>query len=147
MKQTKKIDFNEFDLIFLGAPCHDTDLAKPLIRILRKLPESPKFKIAGFFTHSTTPPEGNTKNKSLYDDWAGNCSKSFEKMKQEKNAEFLGFFRCQRAPSPGIETFIHQTIIKYEDEWQDYIKGTKNHPDQNDLENAKKFAAEILQQC
>ena len=44
---------NNYDLVFLGSACHSSDLAVPVKKLLKALPESPKFKLAGFFTHST----------------------------------------------------------------------------------------------
>lgn len=43
---------NDYDLVFLGSACHSSDLAPPVKEILKALPKSPKFKLAGFFTHS-----------------------------------------------------------------------------------------------
>ena len=41
---------NDYDLVFLGSACHSSDLAAPVKKLLKELPESPKFKLAGFFT-------------------------------------------------------------------------------------------------
>ncbi|UCC19459.1 MAG: flavodoxin domain-containing protein [Promethearchaeota archaeon] len=140
----KSEDLNKYDLIFLGSACHDADLAKPVIRILKRIPNSPRFKLAGFYTHSTTPPEGRERYKGYFEKWAGNCEKTFEKFKLEKSIDFKGCFSCQGSPSPPIAEFIHETIIPDEVEWKEYIEGAKKHPNETDIENAKKFAEDIL---
>jgi len=147
LKRIKKVkieELDDYDLVFIGSACHDTDLAKPILRFLKKIPDSPKYAIAGFFTHSTFLPEGDEKIKKLSEEWSGKCSATFGKLKKEKNANFKGYFRCQGIPSPGIEKFIHDTIIKDEEEWAVFIEELKKHPNETDIENAKKFAQDIL---
>ena len=137
---------NEYDLIFVGAPCHDSDLAPPVKGFLEKLPDSPKFKLIGFFTHSTNVPDGTERNQELYDKWAGLCIPTFENACKDKNVELLGSFHCQGRASEPIEGFIRQQIITDDDEWAVYLPELRKHPDVNDIENAKKFALEILEQ-
>ena len=144
IKKVKIEDLDDFDLVFIGSACHDTDLAKPVLRFLRKIPDSPKYAIAGFYTHSTYLPEGDEKIIELSEEWSGQCSKTFEKLEKEKNVNLKGYFRCQGIPTPGIEQFIHNSIIKDDEEWAVFIEELKKHPDENDIENAKKFAQDIL---
>ena len=147
LKKIKKVKIEEledYDLVFIGSPCHDSDLAKPALRFLKKIPDSPKNAIAGFYTHSTFLPEGDERIKKLSEKWSGKCIATFEDVKKEKNANFKGYFRCQGIPSPPIEQFIHKTIIKDDEEWADFIEEVKKHPNENDIEDAKKFAQDIL---
>jgi len=144
IKKVKIEELNDYDLVFIGSACHDTDLAKPVLRLLRKVPNSPNYAIAGFFTHSTYLPEGEEKIKELSEEWSGNCSKTFENLEKEKNVNFKGYYRCQGMATPGIERFIHNSIIKDEEEWTVFIEELKKHPNENDIENAKKFAQNIL---
>lgn len=144
LKEVKVDDLNNYDLIFLGSPCHSADLAPPVLKFLEKTPTSPDFKLAGFFTHSVTPSEGSEINKAFYEKWAGKCIKTFEKTKTEKKIDFKGCFRCRGAPSPAVEEFIHKSIIIDENEFQEYVEGARKHPDETDIENAKIFAQEIL---
>ena len=144
IKKVKIKELDDYDLVFIGSACHDTDLAKPALRLLKKIPDSPKYAIAGFYTHSTYLPEGDERIKKLSEEWSGKCSATFEELKNEKNANFKGYFRCQGIPSPGIEKFIHNTIIKDGEEWAVFIDEVKKHPNDNDIENAKKFAQDIL---
>ena len=147
LKRIKKVkieDLTDFDLIFIGSACHDSDLAKPVLKFLKKIPESPKYAIAGFYTHSTFLPEGDNRIKKLSERWSGKCSATFESLKEKKNINFKGYFRCQGIPSSPIEQFIHKTIIKDDEEWTEFLEEVKKHPDENDIENAKKFAQDIL---
>ncbi|MCK5265236.1 MAG: flavodoxin domain-containing protein [Candidatus Thorarchaeota archaeon] len=143
----RKVDLeslNEYDVVFVGAPCHDSDLAPPVKGFLGKLPKSPKFKLVGFFTHSTNMPDGTERNQELYDQWAGRCIPTFENACKDKNIELLGYFHCQGKASEPIEGFIRQQIITDDDEWAIYLPELRKHPNSNDIENAKKFAQEIL---
>lgn len=135
---------SNFQLVFLGVPCHDADLAKPLKRFLVILPENPDFILAGFFTHAVYMPEETSRRKELYEKWAGKCASSFESVCQEKNIKLLGYFHCCGSPSPPIEAFIHQVIITSDEEWKEYLLEIRKHPSFKDLKNAKDFARTII---
>ncbi|MHA2022883.1 MAG: flavodoxin family protein [Candidatus Thorarchaeota archaeon] len=136
---------DDYDLLFVGAPCHDSDLAPPVKGFLEKLPDSPKFKLVGFFTHSTNMPDGTERNQELYNKWAHLCIPTFQNACKNKNIELLGYFHCQGKASEPIEGFIRQEIITDDDEWNEYLPALRKHPDSNDIENAKKFALEITE--
>jgi flavodoxin len=63
---------NDYDLVFLGSTCHDTDLARPAKRLLEEVSRSPSFKLAGFCTHATRMPQEDERARALYERWAGN---------------------------------------------------------------------------
>ena len=135
---------NEYDLLLVGVPCHDSDLALPVKGFLEKLPDSPKFKLAGFFTHSTYLPDGTVRRQELYDQWAGRCIPTFESACKNKNIELLGIFHCMGKASEPLEHFIHQEIITDEDEWNTYLAEIRKHPDAHDIEKAKKFVEKLI---
>ena len=57
LKKTYEITvdiLNNYDVVFLGSACHSADLSTPIKRILDNIPYSPRFKLAGFFTHATS---------------------------------------------------------------------------------------------
>ena len=135
---------NNYDLVFLGSACHSSDLAAPVKEILKALPKSPKFKLAGFFTHSTWTPEQNEHGQALFDEWASKCIDSFESVSEEKRIDFRGYYHCQGAPSLPIQAFIRSAIIKPDDEWETYIREALKHPSQEDLEKASDFARKIM---
>jgi flavodoxin I len=144
IKEVTADTLNSYDLVFLGSACHSADLAAPVKRILEALPKSPKFKLAGFFTHSVPCPEGNARTRDLFNRWAGKCIVSFEKVSKEKPIDFKGYFNCQGVPSPPIQEFIKNEVIVSADEWQVYMKEVREHPSVENLRRAKEFAREVL---
>ena len=147
LKRIKDINadtLNDYDLVFLGSACHSADLAAPVKKILKALPKSPKFKLAGFFTHSTLTPEQNEHGQALFDEWASKCIDSFESVSEEKRIDFRGYYHCQGAPSLPIQAFIRSEITKSDDEWETYIREARKHPSQEDLEKASDFARKIM---
>jgi len=137
-------DLNDYDLVFMGSACHSSTLAEPALKLLEGLEPSAGFLLAGFATHSVMPPDGSVRARTLYDKWAGNCRRSFEKACENSPVGFLGYFGCQVAPSPPIEEFIHSTIITDPDDWKEYIASVRSHPDATDIASAKEFAVSIL---
>ncbi|MGY5858580.1 MAG: flavodoxin family protein [Candidatus Thorarchaeota archaeon] len=135
---------DDYDIIFVGAPCHDSDLAPPVKGFLEKLPDTPKFKLAGFFTHSTNMPDDTERNQELWSKWAHLCIPTFENACKDKNIEFLGYFNCQGKASEPIEGFIRQQIITDDDEWAVYLPELRKHPNSDDIEDAKKFVLKII---
>ncbi len=49
--------------------------------------------------------------------------------------------------SPPIEAFIHNTIITDPDEWETYVTQVREHPNKEDLRNARLYAQQVLQKC
>lgn len=147
LKKVKDVNaeaFDDYDLIFLGSACHSSDLAAPVKKLLKGLPESPKFKLAGFFTHSVWNPEQNEQGQAIFDEWASKCINSFERISKEKQIDFKGYYHCQGSPKFRIRLFIRSTIIKSRSEWKEYIQEARKHPTQKDLEKASEFARKIM---
>jgi flavodoxin len=140
-------DLNGYDLVYLGSACHDTDLARPAVRLLESAGHSPAFKLAGFCTHATEMPEDGERARELYETWAGNCIRTLQRVSKDKQIAFLGYFHCLGAPSLPIEAFIHNTIVTDEREWATYIAGVRDHPDEEDLQQAREFAGQVLEAC
>ena len=118
IQEVKVSEIENYNLVFLGSACHSADLGTPVKKFLENLPQPPKFRLAGFFTHATVMPEGSERDQELFDTWAGKCILSFEKACQEKQIDFKGYYHCQGAPTPIIEEFIHREIIVDEQEWR-----------------------------
>ena len=139
--------FHAYDLVCLGGPCHGTDLAEPLKKILAAIAQSPPFKMVGFATHATPTPQADERRRELYEKWAGRCADSFERTCQEKGIELLGYFSRQGAASPAIEDFIHREIVTDEEEWEAYVAEVRNHPNGEDVERAREFARAVLSEA
>lgn len=131
-------DLNDYDVVFLGSACHSADLATPVKRILDAIPHSPKFKLAGFFTHATSA--------GGFHRWASRCISSFRETSREKNVDFEGYYNCQGVPSPPIQEFIKREAIASADEYEKYFEEVRKHPSPEDLQKAKEFAREVLSQ-
>ena len=147
IETVRRVDLDildEYDILFVGTPCHDSDLAPPVKGFLERLPKSPKFKLVGFFTHSTYLPDSTDRRKELYDQWAGRCIPTFENACEKRDIELLGLFHCMGKASPPIEYFIRQEIIADEDEWNEYLPELRKHPTPQDIQNAKNFAKEMI---
>ncbi len=136
-----------FEIVFLGSTCHSSDIAAPAKEFLARIPAGSALRLAGFVTHSTMMPEGTAWKKEMHERWAGRCPGSFEDACREKGIEFLGFFSCQGAPSPEIETFIRNSVIPDEKQWITYIEDARRHPTPEDLEAARSFARNVLAVC
>lgn len=139
LKKIKEVTvdtLNDYDLVFLGSACHSTDLAAPVKRMLDAIPHSPRFKLAGFFTHATS--SGGFKR------WASKCILSFQKTSKEKKIDFEGYYNCQGVPSPPIQEFIKREVITSAGEWEEYFEEVRKHPSIEDLQKVKEFAREVL---
>jgi len=150
LKQLKDISadtLNDYDLVFLGSACHSSDLAAPVKRLMKELPASPKFKLAGFFTHSVWTPEQNELGRDYFDKWAARCIDSFENTCEEKHIGFKGYYNCQGSPSPQIEGFICSAITRSDQEWEEYIQEARKHPVKGDLDGARSFARKVISMC
>jgi flavodoxin len=138
-------DFEGFDLIFLGSACHDSDLTIPMLKVLDQIPQAPTLKLAGFATHATFTPEGGEWERRLYEQWAGGCYTRFGQTSKEKGIDFLGYFSCQGAASPPIESFIKDEIFSNNpDRWDEYVTELRKHPNETDCSNAREFARKVL---
>jgi len=137
-------DLTKYDLIFLGSACHSSDLARPAKEFLNSLPENPKFKLAGFFTHATYVATGDERSDMLFDRWASKCVTSFHNACRDKQIDFKGLFNCQGAPSPPIEAFIKREVVTSTEGWREYIEEARSHPTSNDLRKAREFARAVI---
>jgi len=146
LEEVKVEDLHGYDFIFVGSTCHDSDLAKPMIRFLEAIPENPPFSMAGFYTHSayTRDDQRFERAEEIFDKWAAKGLRTFERVSRERGIEYRGHFNCMGAPNPGIEAFIKSAIIQDEDEWEEYIEEVKKHPNAEDLKNARLFAKRAL---
>ena len=145
LKDAKPEFLNDFDLVFIGAACHDAALTKKAIKFMHKLPVKPRYKVAGFYTHSTMMPDGTERNDAMFKRWAGICTRNFKYFTKNKEWDYLGEFHCMGMPNKLIKAFIHRKIIPGEEDWQDYLKILeKNPPTEEDQNNAKKFAKDVI---
>jgi len=139
-------EINNYDVVFLGSPCHSANLATPVRRLLRSLPKPPKYKLAGFFTHSVVSPERLPDARDSFNTWAGRCLATFGNACKRRNVDFLGCFNCEGGPSSPVQEFIRSNVFQNEsaEAWQEYIEEAATHPDRRDLRRAREFARTVL---
>jgi len=137
----------EYDLIIVGSPCHNSDLAAPVRNFLRQVPSNPSFKLAGFCCHATyRRNDSHPRAQQLFDQWAARGLNSFRELSVEKNIDLLGVFNCMGAPSPEIMEFIHREIVPDEEEWSIYRDEVMLHPTDTDLDELVEFAEWIIKE-
>lgn len=148
LKSVDSIDagkLSDYEAAFIGSTCHSSNLAQPVMDLLAKLPKNTGLRLAGFVTHSTWGPSDNAHRQSMHERWAGLCRPTFEKACGDKGVDFLGYFSCMGVPNPQIEIFIRNTIISDEAEWNEYLEEVRQHPNDQDLLNARAFARGVLE--
>lgn len=125
-----------YDLIFLGSGIYAFNVSRKVMTLVKKATELP-LNFAYFYTHESL--------KSWPD-----AFKSVNKIIEEKNCKVLGEFNCcgenlvekaQEQREAMKSRLSAEESKKIEGDYLNYVKG---HPDEKDLENAKKFAREIL---
>jgi flavodoxin len=135
IKDVKPEDLSNYDVVFVGGPCLANDLASPVKKLLNAIPVSPKFKLAGFFTHMS--PAGEKRGY-------GKCIDSFDKIKVEKKVDFRGYYDCQGAPSPQVQQLVKKGMNVPDDKWEEGMVEARKHPSAEDLKKAGKFAEKVL---
>jgi len=125
---------NSYDLVFMGSGIYGSNVSRKITALVKKAPQLPS-KFAYFQTHEN--PGSNP-----YPD----AFSSINKIIEPANCEVLGQFDCtgenlvekaeqQRQALWG--TYTPEEKKKAEEVWLNLVKG---HPNEEDLENAKKFA-------
>ena len=126
---------NDYDLIFLGSPIHAGGLSGAANEFLETLPESSKFKLSGFVTHSSPAYENESFERGV---------NSFDEAAKSKGINYLGCFDCQGRLTEALHDIVKQSRQLSDDEWAERMAQTDPHPDEEDEANAKKFAKEVL---
>ena len=138
VKGTDPISLGSYDLAFVGSGLFGFNVSRKLTTFVKKIPELPS-KFAYFYTHGS-PQQG------AYPD----CFKSVNKIIEKVNCEVVGTFDCcgenlvekaEEQRQASRSKLPPEEKKKAEEDFQNLVKG---HPDTQDLENAKKFAASIV---
>jgi flavodoxin I len=135
-KDVKPEELGQYDLVFLGSPCHMHDLSAPAKKILAAMPNAPKYKLAGFVTHAAVTSE-------KHDNYNG-CFTSFQKACKEKQIGFSGIYDCRGVRAPYIQELVRKSVNVSDAEWDAECKELGKHPSSEDLLKAKEFAKKVL---
>ncbi|MHA1298874.1 MAG: flavodoxin family protein [Candidatus Helarchaeota archaeon] len=133
----KKIDeidatsLGEYDLIFLGSPTHGNSLPKATKKLLKACPEI-NGKFALFSTHQSS-------DKAFY----SNFFKSATKILGKKNIVVVDQFDCLGENRNEQVTQMLRAAMP--DKIDEMMKLAKDHPNEEDLSNAKKFGKQVLE--
>ncbi len=131
-KEIKKIDegldLDEYSLVFVGFPVHSHSVPIKAEAFLKNIP--PGKKIALFSTHGSLTGSHLSREALEY------------AVVLASKAKVLGSFSCRGKVSPEAL----EILIKSPEHvaWAEMAESARNHPDQNDLEDAHAFAHWIL---
>jgi flavodoxin len=136
----KKVDpttLDYYDLVFLGSGIYAFNASRKVMTLVKKAPKLPP-NFAYFYTHESItlwPKAFKTVNDII----------------EKQNCKLLGEFECcgenlvalAKQQREALQSKLSpEERKKHEENYQKYVKG---HPDAQDLENAKKFAASIVE--
>jgi flavodoxin len=119
---------DEYNLLFIGFPVHSHSVPFKVEAFLKNIPEGKK--IALFSTHGSLT--GSHLSKEALEYAIALASK----------AKVLGSFSCRGKVSPqALEVLMKSPEHRA---WAEMAPSARNHPDQNDREDARAFARRIL---
>lgn len=136
IKDVKPEDLGNYDLVFLGGPCQANDLAAPTKRLLNAIPRSPRFRLAGFFTHMSPVSEKHSGHEK--------CVACFQNTSKEKQIEFEGLYDCQGMPPPKLLEVMRKNMNVSDLQWEKSVQEMRKHPSTEDIEKAKEFAQKVF---
>lgn len=131
-KEIKKIDecsdLDEYTLVFVGFPVHSHSVPFKVEAFLKNIPQGKK--IALFSTHGSLT--GSQLSREALENAVVLASKT----------KVLGSFSCRGKVSPeDLEVLMRSPEHAA---WAEMAVSARNHPDQNDLDDARAFARWIL---
>jgi flavodoxin len=124
-----------YDVVFVGTPIHAGGLADPVKEFLNGLSVSPGFALAGLVTHASDAYSKENYEKGL---------RALKAMAEDKNINYLGCFDCQGKLAEEIQPMVQKARGLSDADWAKRMEETNKHPDENDLRNARGFAAKVL---
>ncbi len=121
-------DIAGFDLIYCGFPVHAHSVPQPSAKFIKNLPDGQY--VVFFSTHGSR--RGGLLPRQALEHAIGLAVKQ----------KILGHFGCQGQVSEGIMNMLREKPEHHA--WVEEAEEAIGHPDMNDLDEAKKFTAEML---
>lgn len=121
-------DAKGFDIIFFGFPVQGHSVPGKAAKFLKEIPEGQK--IAFFSTHGSL--RGGLLPKQAFEHAVGLASK----------AKVLGHFGCRGKVNQQVIDAL-MNLVEHK-EWAEEALGAIDHPDENDLADARTFASDML---
>ena len=120
-----------YDLIFIGSPVHAGTYPKHVKPFFKAIPENCKTKFASFYTYGVPIP-------SFYERY----EKKLNKQSTKNGLSLIGIFKClgEHRALDLLEKVDLAAAEKARVE-------SKDHPNEEDIANAKNFAREIANKC
>lgn len=137
VKETDPNILCSYDIVFLGSGIFAFNVNRKLVKLISKAPELPP-KFAYFYTHESTTP------------WP-KAFKSINDIIEKKDCQVLGEFECcgenlvPLAEQQREAARSKMTPNERKEHEEKYLKLVKGHPNEEDLENARNFAASIIE--
>lgn len=125
----------DFDLLFIGSPCHAGTLSGQVKSFLLDLSDGSHFQAAGFITHASP-----AYNHTDYE----NCMTYFSSLFQKKRIRYHGCYECQGQLALQLHEFLKKSRNIPDDEWERMVASMNNHPDASDEAGAKQFARDVI---
>ena len=129
-KDVNPASLSSYDLVFLGSGVYAASVGKSIKNLMKNAAELPS-KFVFFYTHASQEPSGHAK-----------CFYRIEKQLIKKNLTVYDRFECLGDTKPTKEQMEAMTPEQKEQ----YLKNLKGHPNAKDLEDAKKFAKNAVQE-
>lgn len=133
----KKVDptiLSSYDVIFLGSGIYGFAINRKITRLIKKALDLPS-KFVYFYTHESSNP------------WP-DAFKSIRGILDKNNCEVLGEFECcgenLKATEEQRQSAMKNLPLEKKNEMNEHYKMVKGHPNDEDLENAKKFTQLII---
>ncbi len=136
MKSTEEsadINLNEYDVLFIGSPIIAATLAEPVKEFITTLHDSASYAVAGFITRSSNNEEKYMNGINLIKDTCRN-----------NDISYSGCFNCIGAMDPEAYDFIKEIMGFSDAEWEEKVQLMKGHPNNDDVNDAKKFARDVI---
>ncbi|MFX1258978.1 MAG: flavodoxin family protein [Promethearchaeota archaeon] len=134
IKDIDPSNLNKYDLIFLGSGVYASRVHNSVVNLIKNAPELPT-KFAFFCTHASL---------QFYQKPFDKINKLFEK----RNCVVLGIFDCVGENLGVLEKVQLAMLNKLPEDQrkraEEDMKKIKGHPNNEDFENAKKFAKSIM---
>ncbi len=121
-------DLDEFSLVFVGFPVHSHSVPFKVENFLKNIPQGKK--IALFSTHGSLTGSQLSREALEY------------AIVLASKVKVLGSFSCRGKVSPQALELLMKSPEHAA--WAEMAASAHNHPDQNDLEDARAFARWIL---
>lgn len=135
VESTDPSSVGAYDFIFVGSPMHAGGLAAPVQKFLDAMQVNTGQKLACFITHAA-PAYPDQEMDRFIDPVRSAC--------ESNGLDFAGYFDCQGYLTDALHEMIKNRQGVTDEEWARRVEAMRPHPDDEDLNQARSFAREVL---